>query len=255
MSLLAQPTYKNNINKNNMFLKIRMRSQWIVLCCFVTLSLSAFASIQITGTRVIFPSDKKEVSVLLHNAERTVLVQPWIDLYHGNNDENIPFLVTPPLFRMEVGQQAVIRILKIREDFAEDRESLYWFNVQEIPQTTKAKNVLQLAITTRLKLFLRPAQLAAPSHDDYKKIIWKRVYHQEKWGVQANNPTPYFITLYSLRLNDRDDLIAKEIVPPFGSAVYMLDKGALLPSANSVSYQTINDYGLPSQAISTLLAD
>jgi len=41
---------------------------------------SAYASIVITGTRVVYPSDAKEVSVKLSNKGKSpVLIQSWID--------------------------------------------------------------------------------------------------------------------------------------------------------------------------------
>lgn len=42
---------------------------------------------------------------------------------------------------------------------AQDKESLYYFNLREIPPKTDKANTLQIALQTRIKLFYRPAGL------------------------------------------------------------------------------------------------
>jgi|SRR5471030_2145405 len=78
----------------------------ITILCLA--SVSSWASIIITGTRVIYPSAEKEVTVKLNNVGvYPVLVQSWIDNGDVNaKPENIsvPFILTPPINRVEQGQ-------------------------------------------------------------------------------------------------------------------------------------------------------
>lgn len=63
-------------------------------------SMTGQASVVISGTRVIYPADAKEVSVKINNGGPSpVLLQSWID----NGDVNakpsaikVPFVLTPP---------------------------------------------------------------------------------------------------------------------------------------------------------------
>lgn len=47
----------------------------------------------------------------------------------------------------------------------QDRESLFYFNLREIPPKSSKPNTLQLALQTRIKLFYRPAPLAVNPND------------------------------------------------------------------------------------------
>lgn len=84
----------------------------------------------------------------------------------------------------------------------QDRESLYWFNLLEIPPQPDAKNnenYLQFAVRSRLKFFFRPAGLKA----DPAKVAEQLQWHLESSSepvLAVHNPTPYHVTLSSVRL-------------------------------------------------------
>src|SRR5690242_3641075 len=128
-------------------------------------AFGAHATVVIGGTRVVFPARDGEVTVRLSNVGGTpALVEAWID--HGNpqstpDKADTPFLITPPLFRMDAHKDQSLRIIATSPSLPADRESLFWLNVLEVPprpkgQETIGKNLLQLAIRSRLKLFYRP---------------------------------------------------------------------------------------------------
>jgi len=129
----------------------------------MVVALSAQASVVISSTRIIYPQPHKEVTVRLESRNQVpVLIQTWLD----NGDEhstpelaNIPFVVTPPIFRMEPGKQQVVRVAYTGEGLPPAQESLFWFNVLEVPAQARGvqpSNQLQLAFRTRIKLILRP---------------------------------------------------------------------------------------------------
>lgn len=66
------------------------------------LSNTSHADIIISGTRIIYDENKKDVSIRLENkGTRPLLVQNWIDLGNDNADPGsikAPFVSTPPGF-------------------------------------------------------------------------------------------------------------------------------------------------------------
>ena len=68
-------------------------------------SAPAFADIIISGTRIIYNADKKDVNVRLENkGNRPLLIQNWLDTGDDNADPSqikVPFTATPPVSRVE----------------------------------------------------------------------------------------------------------------------------------------------------------
>ena len=87
--------------------------------CLLSLAIfcsqSIFAGVTIDGTRIIFPSNAKSISVQLRNGFSTpALVQTWID--NGDidqipNADQIPFVLTPPLSRVDPNRGQIISII------------------------------------------------------------------------------------------------------------------------------------------------
>ncbi len=137
-----------------------------LLCAtaFIT-SFQACADIVISGTRIIYPQSSKDVVVGLENrGNKPLLVQTWLD--DGRDDVNpqelkLPFVITPPVSRIDPKKGQSLRITYMGKSLPQDRETLYWFNVLEIPPKSKAANgenlnQLQLAFRTRIKFIFRP---------------------------------------------------------------------------------------------------
>ena len=70
-------------------------------------------------------------------------------------------MVLPPLQRINGGQKGIARVTKTSgiNALPQDRESLFYLNVREIPPKPDKPNVLQLAMQSRIKLFYRPAAI------------------------------------------------------------------------------------------------
>ncbi|MEA5101246.1 fimbria/pilus periplasmic chaperone [Pantoea sp. S18] len=214
---------------------------FFALLCAILMSGQALASIVITGTRVIYHQDDREVSVQLKNVGTSpVLVQSWVD--NGDVDatpENIqtPYIITPPVNRIDAGKGQTLRLSMTNPAvFARDRESVSWLNVLEIPAKTKAKtelNTLQMAFRTRIKLFYRPAGLKGNPNDAVKSLSWTVSNGQ----LKASNPTPYNVSLVTVKVNGRT--IDGEMVPPLSSLTFKISASA---GAN-VSGDYVNDFG------------
>lgn len=141
----------------------------------VLLSATAHAGIIIGGTRVIYPGDKREVSLQIENKDKMAyLVQSWVD---GSGKDKGTFIITPPLQRIEAGEKNTLRIVRMSEALPENRESLQWINIKAIPPVAgeESKNTLQIAIKSRLKLIYRPSSLKGSTPDDVTSSLrWSR---------------------------------------------------------------------------------
>ncbi|MDR0218452.1 MAG: molecular chaperone [Enterobacteriaceae bacterium] len=195
----------------------------------------AFAGVIVGGTRVIYSSDRKETSISISNPETdtSYLIQSWIQ---GEHDETkVPFIVTPPLFKLTAENETVLRIVKTGNDFPNDRESLFWLNVKSIPATVKSEqNQLQITVRSRFKLFYRPADLNENAGDAYKQLKFKIAGHK----LTAENPTPYYISFSYLGVGSHE-IQSAGMVAPFGQLSWDIP----VKNASSVFWKAINDYG------------
>ena len=222
----------------------------LVACSAVALPVAAGVVIQ--GTRVVYPSQDKEVTVKLANeGAKPALVQFWLD----DGDEKstpetarVPFTSTPPIFRLEPGKGQAVRVMHTGQALPADVESLYWVNVLEVPPKatdSESANLLQFAFRTRIKLFYRPKGLPGNVADAPASLSWR-------WGGTATaptlvvkNPTPYHVNFASVSVSAGGKVFNVEgggMVAPNGEATFE-PKGLASRDAKEVSFQTISDYG------------
>jgi chaperone protein EcpD len=224
----------------------------LTMCLFTGV---ANASVLIAGTRVVFPAQDREVTVRLTNDNtHPALVEAWIDSGDPKSTPDkvsVPFLITPPLFRMEAHKDQDLRIIATPAQLPTDRESLFWLNVLEIPPKPSAeesagKNLLQFAIRSRLKLFYRPAHLPGDAQTAPGQVTWKVVADGQGYALEVHNPTPYHVTIVKLALNAGGKLYDADIgmVDPLGSLRLKIKGLNTMPAAStSVAYDIVNDYG------------
>lgn len=224
----------------------------------LTLSLfvsAANASVLIAGTRVVFPAENGEVTVRMTNdSTHPALVEAWIDDGDSTSTPdkiNVPFLVTPPLFRMEAHKDQSLRIIATSPHVPADRESLFWLNVLEIPPKPTAeeaagKNLVQLAIRSRLKFFYRPANLPGDPLKAPAQLTWKAVADGQGYALEIHNPTAYHVTIIRLSLNIGGKQYTGDLgmVDPFGMLRLSVKGLAQAPATGTpVAYDIANDYG------------
>lgn len=210
------------------------------------------ASVVIGGTRVVYPAQDKEVTVKLTNeGNQPALVQVWLD----DGDEKstpdsakAPFTVMPPVFRIDPAKGQAVRVVYTGEPLPADKESLFWVNVLEVPPKAAddGRNHLQFAFRTRIKLFFRPKGLAGDVATARDKLTWKIVPDGKGFGVQASNPTPYYVSFakVGVSMGGRDIEGDGGMVAPNGSTVFPIPDLHTTPAAGTqVSFTTINDYG------------
>lgn len=157
----------------------------------------ANAAVGLDRTRVIINGDQKSetVTVTNHNKEAPYLAQAWVEDESGKKLEN-EFIALPPLQRIEPKSKGQIKVQAMGESAnAQDRESLYYFNVREIPPKSKKPNTLQIALQTRIKMFYRPASLKLASGDVPQEAI---TLTREGDRYRINNPTGYYVTVVGM---------------------------------------------------------
>ncbi|EPF13847.1 Chaperone protein fimC precursor [Cedecea davisae] len=215
----------------------------------LTLSLMMISSyaqaaggIALGATRVIYPADAKQTSLAITNSDpkERFLVNSWVENDLGQKDKS--FVVTPPLFVSEAKSENTLRIIYVGPQLPGDRESIFWMNVKAIPSVDKnsveGKNVLQLAILSRIKLFVRPKNLQMQPEDAVKQIRFARSGQY----LKISNPSPYYVSLVNLKLGN--EKLPNTMVAPKNSTQVVVPSGV----QGAVSFQTVNDYGAVTKA-------
>lgn len=197
----------------------------------------AWAGVVVGGTRVIYDGAKKEAAISVRNPEKTTpyLIQSWVENASAQDTTKTPFIITPPLFRLDAGQENVLRIVRTGGQLPENKESLYWLNIKSIPSTEQSdKNQLQISVKTRIKLIYRPTGLSGNAAEAYQALTFTRQGNQ----LQVNNPTPYYVAFYSVKVGAQE-IHNAGTVSPQATLSWPLPPGA----TGNVSWQTINDFG------------
>ncbi len=204
----------------------------------------ALAGVVIGGTRVIYDGNKAEAALTVSNPteDTPYLIQTWVDNADASDTTKVPFLITPPLFRLDAGQENALRIVRTGGNLPEDRESVYWLNVKSIPASKKStQNQLEITVKARMKLFYRPAALVGLKADDAYKSL---VFSQQGNLLRVNNPTPFFISFYSLKVNNTEIKDAGMVAPKSNMSWPLPGSSAPhIPSLAHVSWQAITDFG------------
>jgi len=215
---------------------------------------SASAQVVVHGTRHIFPGDEKEITVRVENVgNRSALVQAWTDLGDSRampEQSATPFVLHPAVFRLDGGNSRSFRVLLTQPDLPQDRESLYWLNVLDIPpapakDTAASNQHLQFTLRTRTKLIYRPAGLKTPGRAA-ADLQWSLQQAQGKWMLQARNSTPHYVNMgkVELRSNGRTHVAdSDEPVAPFSTQTYLLPTLDGAAAGGNVQFQYLNDQG------------
>ncbi|WP_392564998.1 fimbrial biogenesis chaperone [Orbus wheelerorum] len=224
-----------------------MKAYTLIFALFF--SFCSFANnIIINGTRFIFSSDDKEITINMTNlADRPAIAQAWLD--NGDPKEApgtiiVPFQISPPVARVEAKAGQALRIKLIDKDsLPTDRESLWWLNILDIPPMNKVedekdKNTLQLAIRSRFKFIYRPINLGKP-----ELAVGQLIFKTNGKKLTINNPTPFFITITKIAENHNYLYLNSSAImlAPKSTKTIQLDK--ILKHGETLIIDNINDYG------------
>lgn len=221
--------------------------------CMTALMLTAHvpvtqAALTVGATRIVFDSDKRSTSVIITNpSNRPFAVQTWVNTASDDDTTAVPFIPSPPLFRLNPGKEQQVQINGLPNSLPADRESLFYFNVQEIPQaqTEDDGNVLNIALRTRIKLFYRPSQLKENPIARLKDLQWSIKNVRGQPQLVVNNPTPFHVSFARLEVtgdSQRHAVANAVMVEPMNSQTYALN-GIKASKNLQVVFSAINDYG------------
>ena len=207
---------------------------------------SAHAAVALDRTRAIITGDEKSISLNISNENKQLpyLAQGWIENDKGEKISE-PFTVLPPVQRVEPGAKSQVKIQALPGAAAlpQDRESVYYFNLREIPPKSDKPNTLQLALQTRIKLFYRPKNIIPTSEQVNNPWQEKLTLTRQGDKYTVTNPTPYFVTIVDAAPNIDGKTVADfdpVMVAPKSSQVLGGSVNAL-GSKPVLTY--INDYG------------
>ncbi|ELE9730706.1 fimbria/pilus periplasmic chaperone [Enterobacter kobei] len=222
--------------KSPMYLKILLS---IALPVMASLQ-AADAAVALDRTRVIFDGSQKSMSVNVRNdnAKLPYLAQTWVEDADGKKIQS-PLMALPPLQRMEPGAKSLVKIQLApgaEAKLPQDRESLFYFNLREIPPKSNKANVLQLALQTRVKMFYRPKALVQKQASN--ETPWQEQLTLTRQGdsYQVTNPTPYYVTLVAAGKTDMKPLM----LAPKSTADLGVRASAM---GNPLRVAYINDWG------------
>ncbi|RDI99214.1 hypothetical protein DVT68_07810 [Dyella solisilvae] len=215
---------------------------------------SANAGVTINGTRVVYPADQREVSLsLVNDGKEARLIQAWVDSGDASEraeSSKAPFLITPPMARVDPGKGQTLRIMFTgANSLPQDRESVFWLNVLEIPPKPKAgsdagDNYMQLAVRSRLKLFYRPKGLQGSSDSAPDQVTWRLVPGPKGYTVECTNDTAFNVSFSDMSFKGAQPLQAVNkggMCPAKGKGTFPV---AGSPDASGKLVVTvINDFG------------
>lgn len=186
------------MNSKGKVMKMNNKLRITTILVTALMTQQATAAIALDRTRAILNGGDKSISLNISNQNKELpyLAQGWIEDEQGNKI-NSPLTVVPPVQRVEPGAMSQLKIqsLPAVNQLAQDRETLFYFNLREIPPRSDKPNTLQIALQTRIKLFYRPAGIVPQKAD--MSTPWQEKLQLTRQGdrYQVNNPTPYYITL------------------------------------------------------------
>ena len=218
-----------------------------LLACFLLGLPNSHAALTISSTRVIFDSDKRNVSLRVFNpSSKPFAVQTWVNTIADDQTTAVPFIASPPLFRLNASKEQQVQINGLPQSLPTDRESLFYFNIQEIPQLeTREINQLNIALRTRIKLFWRPAELTGDPLDSLKDLQWSIQSIDGKPRLVVHNPSPFHVSFIRIELSANGKTFSLKdttMSHPLDIQTYELD--GFKPTAGMlVTFSIINDFG------------
>lgn len=227
-----------------------MRTYFTLLTtCFLFLSQNVFASVVMTGTRIIYPAQAREKTVQLRNTDiQPFIVQVQTDDGHKTEqiDSDGDFIITPQIFRMESNAGQSVRLMYTGKALPQDRESMFYMNFTQLPVSKVAQqgsNQLVLAITNRVKIFYRPAGLHKQQGDTAQSLSFS--LNGKK--IKVSNPGGYFAVVRraSLLTQSGEILLADSVmVSPKSHSEWTPSKPVNNLKGARLRLILVNDFGM-----------
>lgn len=159
-------------------------------------------SVTLPGTRVIYDASLTERSLQFTNGDDAPsLMQVWTD----SGDErstpktaDAPFVVAPPIFRIEPKAGQTVRLVFTGKDLPRDRESVFYLNTLQIPSISAAhadQNRMMVLLRNRLKILYRPAGIEGRPQDAHEKLALHLQDSGNETRITASNGSAYYLSV------------------------------------------------------------
>lgn len=205
-------------------------------------------TLKLGATRLVYsPQSRGAMLTVINIQDYPILVKSTV--FAEDKKTAAPFIVTPPLLRLDGQQQSRVRIVRTGGNFAKDRETLQWLCVTGIPpqdvdewakrngqeaKPSQATINVQLSVSSCIKLLVRPESIKGSSTDVASSLVWQRQGDK----LKVSNPTPFYMNLQSVSVGGKK-VNELDYVPPRGKREFLLPKGA----TGSVEWRLITDLG------------
>lgn len=211
------------------------------LCGAIFFSPCSYSAIAIDRTRAIFLEGENSISLKIHNYSENApyLVQAWVD--DGNAQKDRYFTAIPPIQRVNENSDTKFRVVDINsQSLPNDRESVQYLSIREIPPKSSNENVLQISTQSRIKLFYRPKSISSLMTDNYSPLNELTVYFSEQKMLLEDN-SPFHITISSIE--DENKIIYDKalMIKPFENISIDIEK--TIDSKKTLFITYIDDWG------------
>jgi P pilus assembly chaperone PapD len=187
--------------------------------------------LKLGASRLIYNPAANGATIAVHNQQNyPMLVRSQV--FAEDRTTPAPFLVTPPLFRLDGQQRSRLRVVhtgippQSDDAWAADKEG------KSAAPKTVALNV-QVSVQNCIKLLVRPSGIGQLA-DRASSLAWTRQGNT----LNANNPTPFYMNLSRVTVGGVN-VEQLQHIAPFSSHSFTLPKGA----AGQVQWQVITDVG------------
>ncbi|MDA5336833.1 molecular chaperone [Stenotrophomonas maltophilia] len=236
---------EHGTNLNNRRAARRLLATLALALC----SGTAFAQVAMQGTRVVLPAAKPEVAVhIRNNGDEPVLVQAWVadgDARQRPEDSKAPFVLAPPLVRLDPGKDNHLRIRKLAEAAPTDAvEHLYSLDILTVPARSKVRDEsqLELVVRSRYKLLYRPEGLGEPV--DPPAQLSMQIREGEPRVLAVRNGSAFHVNLGDISVVHAggETALDNPAIPPRGERLLRLPE-EVKGSVHAVKFRWIDDDG------------
>lgn len=214
----------------------------IFCLCGVFLTMSVHASGNIVfgqSTRLIYHMNESGVGLAVnnHSSRHYVMHAFMLDKDKQLSED---FVVTPEVRTLKPNEGTILSVKRLGGVYPNDRETLLYVVGKFVPNTTdgSSNKKMELAYSFQMKVFLRPDQYRLSDAVEASKD--KVTFEYKDKTLLINNPTPYHLTFYDLKLDGRSVELSEQfkMIAPFKQQAL-----TGLKKPKKVSWSLISDTG------------
>lgn len=216
---------ESNFRKDLMSNSRIMTKTFFISLILIILPQFSSASVILVGTRVIYPENEKYVNLNFRSSDRVPsIIDVWVSksISSTENNNDAPFIVTPPIFRIDPNKGQVAKLIYNGQELPKDRESVFYLNFVQLPATDKDANKILVTFKSSVKVFYRPNGLKEKSENISSHIEFN-VDELRNGFLNISNNSEYNLTInrISLKSNGKNllTLVGDDInmISPFSN--------------------------------------